>query len=72
MFDGGEDGRRPVRHGQALDAPAVGQAVADEIHAPHLIDLLRHLERHALTGRPFGLLALPHRQLGDAVNQPLD
>ena len=59
-----------VRHGQALDAPAVGQAVAHEIHAPHLIDALRDLQRHALAYRPFGLLAFPHGQVSGAV-QPI-
>ena len=29
-----------IGHGQALDAPATGQAVADEVHAPHLVDAL--------------------------------
>lgn len=32
-----------VCHGQTLDAPAIGQAVADKIHAPHLIDVLCEL-----------------------------
>jgi hypothetical protein len=41
-----------VRDRQAFDAPPVSQAIADEVHAPHLIDLLRDLERHTLmTGR---------------------
>jgi hypothetical protein len=37
-----------IGHGQTLDAPAVGQAVADEVHAPDLIDRLGDLQRHAL------------------------
>lgn len=56
-----------VGHGQALDAPAIGQAVADKIHAPHLIDVVRDLQRHAIAHRPFDLLALPDGQLGGAV-----
>jgi hypothetical protein len=32
-----------VCHGQTLDAPAIGQAVADKIHAPYLIELLCEL-----------------------------
>ncbi len=56
-----------VCHGQTLDAPPIGQAVADKIHAPHLIDVLRELQRHALAHRQFDLLALPHGQLGSAV-----
>jgi hypothetical protein len=28
-----------VGHGQTFQAPAAGQAVTDEVHAPHLIDL---------------------------------
>ncbi len=56
-----------IGHGQALDAPPVGQAVADEVHAPHLVDLPCDVEGCALHHRPLGLLALAHRQLGDAV-----
>lgn len=37
-------------HRQAFNAPTVGQAVTDEIHAPHLIDTLGQLQRHALRG----------------------
>jgi hypothetical protein len=29
-----------IGYGQAFDAPAIGQAVRDEIHAPHLVDRL--------------------------------
>jgi hypothetical protein len=53
-----------VGHRQALDAPAVGQAVADEVHAPYLIDRFGDLQRHALAGRALRLLAFAHRQLG--------
>ena len=52
---------------QALDAPPCAQAVADEVHAPHLVDCAGKLQRHALIGRPLGLLALAHRQVGGAV-----
>ena len=56
-----------VGHGQALQSPSVGQAVADEIHAPHLIDRPGQLQRHALAGGPANLLAFAHGQVGDAV-----
>src|SRR5574343_72899 len=56
-----------VGHGQALDAPPVGQTVADKVHAPHLVDALGDVERRALHHRPLGLLALAHRQVGRAV-----
>jgi hypothetical protein len=59
-----------IGHGQALQAPAVGQAVADEIHAPHLVDLGGNVQRHALGWRPASLLALAHGQVGIAV-QPV-
>ena len=56
-----------VGHGQALEAPAVGQAVAHEVHAPHLIDALGDLQRHAFVHRALRLLALAHCQFGSAV-----
>jgi len=56
-----------ICHGQTLDAPTIGQAVADEIHAPHLIDHLCDLERHALACRTLRFLAFPHRQFGGTV-----
>src|SRR5450759_3296679 len=57
-----------IGHGQALDAPAIGHAVTHEIHAPHLINALRDLERDALAGWPLGLLTHPHRQVGGTVD----
>lgn len=56
-----------VGHGQALDAPPVGQAVADEVHAPHLVDALGDVQGRALHHRALGLLALANRQIGRAV-----
>ena len=56
-----------VGHRQALDAPPIGQAVADKIHAPDLIDVLRERQRHALAHRQFDLLAFPHCELGSTV-----
>lgn len=47
-----------VSHGHALDAPPGAQAVADKVHAPHLIDGLRQLQRHAFAGRLFDFLGL--------------
>jgi hypothetical protein len=41
-----------IGHGQALDAPPVGQAVADEVHAPHLVDALGDVQGvRSITGR---------------------
>ena len=60
-----------VGHGQAFDAPATGQAVRDEIHAPHLVDRLGQLQRHPLAGWALGLLAPAHRQVGILV-EPVD
>ena len=59
-----------VGHRQALHSPAVGQAVADEVHAPHLVDIAGHLQRHALGRRAAHLLALAHSQVGLAVQAP--
>ena len=42
-----------VGHRRALQAPAVGQTVADEIHAPYLVDAAGQLRWHAL-GRKTG------------------
>ena len=52
-----------VRHGQAFVAPAGGQAVAHEVHAPQLVDVLGKLQRHALRCRPPDLLAPAHGQV---------
>jgi hypothetical protein len=46
-----------IGHCQALDAPPAGQAVADEVHAPDLIDAVGQLQWHALRSRPLGLVA---------------
>ena len=56
-----------IGHGQALEPASVGQAVADEIHAPYLVDRRGQLQRHALERRAPDLLALAHRQAGFAV-----
>jgi len=60
-----------IGHRQALDAPTGTQAIADEIHTPHLIDRAGQLQRHALGRRTLDLLALAHGQVGRAV-QPVD
>ena len=60
-----------VGHGQAFGPPAVGQTVADEVHAPHLVEAVRGLQRRALVDHSNGLLALAHRQSRGAV-QPID
>jgi hypothetical protein len=60
-----------ICHRQALEPPTIGQAVADEVHAPHLIDRARQLQRHPLTRRALGLPALAHRQVRRAV-KPVD
>ncbi len=52
---------------QAFQAPAVGQAVGNEVHAPHLVDAGRHFQGHALVGYSALFLALAHRQLCLAV-----
>ena len=53
-----------IGHSQALDAPAIGQAVRDEIHAPNIVDLLRQLQGHPLTRWALGLLAPSYGQVG--------
>lgn len=63
--------REVVGHGQALDAPAVGQTVGNEVHAPHLVDTASYRKWHALAGCAPHLLALTNRQLRLAV-QPID
>ena len=59
-----------IGHRQALDAPSIRQAIADEVHAPDFVDALGQLQRHALAGRALGLLAFAYGQLGLAV-QPV-
>jgi len=59
-----------VGHGQALQAPAIGQAVADEVHAPYLVYGASQLQRHALGRRAARLLALAHRQVRRGVQAP--
>ena len=59
-----------VGHGQALQAPYVGQAVADEVHAPYLVHLGGDVQRRALGQWPAHLLALAHCQVGLGV-QPV-
>ena len=56
-----------VGHGQALDAPPAGQAVADEVHAPHLVDRLTLVQRHAFELQALLAAALAHRQIGQLV-----
>ena len=53
-----------IGHSQALDAPAIGQAVRDEIHAPNIVDLLRQLQGHTFTRWALYLLAPAHGQIG--------
>lgn len=59
-----------VSHGQALQAPAVGKSVADEIHAPHLVDFGGDVQWRAIGRWSAHLLALAHRQVRIAV-QPV-
>lgn len=59
--------REVIGHGQALDAPTIGQTVRNEIHAPHLIHAFRYCQWLLLTGRAPHLLALAHCQLRLAV-----
>ena len=37
-----------ISHREALDAPAIGQAVRYKIHTPHIVDLLRQLQGRRL------------------------
>ena len=60
-----------IGHRQTLEAPAIDQAVADEIHAPHFIHGPGDLQRYPLGCRSLGLAAFLHRQLGGAV-EPVD
>ena len=56
-----------VGHRQAFEAPATDQAVADEIHAPYLIDGFGDLQRYPLSRRSLRLLAFLDRKLRGAV-----
>jgi hypothetical protein len=56
-----------ISHRQAFDAPPGTQAVADKVHAPHLIDRRGQLQRDSLADGAFDLLSLAHRQIGGAV-----
>jgi len=56
-----------ISHCQVLQAPAIGQAVRDEIHAPDLIDRAGKLLRHTLVDGALALLAPAHSQVGLAV-----
>lgn len=56
---------------QALDASPGAQAVADEVHAPYLIDRAGRLQRHTFAGRSLDLPAFAHCQIGRAI-QPVD
>ena len=42
---------------------SAGQAVADEIHAPHFVDRASQLQRHPRADGPFALLALAHSRV---------
>ena len=53
-----------IGHRQALDAPAIGQAVRYKIHTPHIVDLLRQLQGHPLAWWALDLLAPAHGQIG--------
>ena len=59
-----------IDHRETFDAPASTETVADEIHAPDLIDASGQLERHALRRRPSDLPAPAHGKVGFAV-QPV-
>src|SRR5574343_434880 len=56
-----------VGHGQALDAPPAGQAVADEVHAPHLVDGPALVQRHPFELQALLAAALAHRQVRQLV-----
>lgn len=56
---------------EALEPSTVDQAVADEIHAPRLVDHRRGLQRHTLTHGPLRLAALVDRQISCLV-KPVD
>ena len=56
-----------ICHRQALEPPTIGQAVADEVHAPHLVDRPGQLQWHTLAGRPLDLLALAYGEVRCAV-----
>lgn len=60
-----------VSDGQALDAPAAGQAVAYEGHAPDFIDSPALVQRHAFERQVLLTAALGHRQVGAPV-QPVN
>ena len=51
-----------VGHREVLQAPPAREAVAHEIHAPHLVDRACQLQRHTLIDRPLALLAPAHSQ----------
>ncbi len=56
-----------IGHGQALDAPTAGQAVADEVHAPDFIDGTALVQRHPFELQALLAAALTHRQVGQSV-----
>lgn len=60
-----------IGHRQALETPAIDQAVTDEIHAPHFIHGPGNLQRDPLARRALGLSSLLYCQLGGAV-EPID
>lgn len=58
-----------VGHGQTLDAPPSGQAVADEVHAPDFIDGPALVQRHAFELQVLLAAPLTHRR---QVGQPVE
>jgi len=52
-----------IGYGQTLQPPAIGQAVAHKVHAPHLVDSLCQVQGRPLRRWPADLLALAHGQI---------
>lgn len=50
-----------IGDGQALDAPATGQAVGDKVHAPNFISVLALVQRNAFELQALYTTALAHR-----------
>ena len=59
-----------IHHRQALDAPAVGQGIHHEVHAPGVVDILAGRQGLTLADGALDLAALAHRQVGLLVQAP--
>ena len=63
--------REVIGHGQALEAPGIGQGIADEVHAPDPVGCRGDRQRLPFKRWSLGLLASAHGEAGLAV-EPVD